>query len=377
MEGHRPRVLVISNGHGEDAIGAELIRRFPEDAEVHAYPIVGSGHAYQDFCPIVGPRSHIPSQGWRHAKGSVRRDLGAMLKSIAPAVRFLREISGIYDKVVVIGDAVGLFLAKWAGLPVSIYLDVFKTGYAHHYPAIEKWVIGRTAAVVFCRDDMLAQSLRKAGVDARSHGNVMMDTVPYGDYDTDARRIGNATVALLPGSRANTPANLAMQVSALERVPRAGSADIFVALATGIDPADLADATGFTWHPPYGQSSTDAGDLVGKGLTLHLVTGAMGNVLEAADLVLAQAGTATQQALGLGKPVVSYNDPANRPKRMADEQALMGEARMLVGNSSEAIAEAVSMLLNDPEERARRGAIGRERLGGPGTLDAVLKELFG
>ena len=37
-----------------------------------------------------------------------------------------------------------------------------------------------------------------------------------------------------------------------------------------------------------------------------------------------------------------------------------------------AIAEAVAMLLNDPEDRARRGAIGRERLGGPGSVVSVV-----
>ncbi|RDE10641.1 hypothetical protein [Pelagibacterium lacus] len=377
MRAHTPRVLVISNGHGEDAIGAELIRRFPRDGRVEAYPVVGSGHAYRDLCPLVGPRSHIPSQGWRHARGSVRRDLGAMLKSVAPAVRFLRDSRDVYDKVVVIGDAVGLFLSWRAGLRVSIYLDVFKTGYAHAYPALERWVIGRTCDRVFCRDDILAKSLSKVGIDAHSHGNVMMDTIPYGDYAIDRGPPERAIIALLPGSRANTPANLSMQVAALEQVEGAGEAGIHVALATGIAPGDLAAATGLAWHPPEKTSSSDMGALVGKGLTLRLVAGAMGNVLQAADFVLAQAGTATQQALGLGKPVITYNDPANRPKRMADEQALMGESRMLVDPSAHAIADAVRLLLDDPGERARRGAIGRERLGGPGTLDAVLAELFG
>lgn len=337
-----PRVLVIAGGRREDALAAELIERFP-------------GHVVADTHSIAG----------------LAQGPAAMVAAIGPSLRFLREASGRYDKIVVIGGAMGLLLAWRAGLPVSIYLDIFKTGYAHRYSAIEKWAIGKIGATVFCRDDLLAQGLRRSGIDARSHGNFAMDIVPYGAYDTEARRIGNAAIALLPG----TPGVLATQVSALEQVQGAGAADIFVALAPGIDTEDLADATGLTWRPPSGGEAADSGDLVGKGLVLHLVTGALGNVIEATDFVLAGERLETQQALGLGTPVIAIKDPTDRT--MAAEQALMSEGRILVENTPEAIAEAVAMLLNDPEDRARRGAIGRERLGGPGTLDAVIAELFG
>lgn len=337
-----PRVLVIAGGRREDALAAELIARFPAHAAPERYSLQGTGE---------GP--------------------AAMIATIGPAIRFLREARERCDKVVVIGGALGLLLAWRAGLPVSIYLDSVRTGYAHHHSAIERWAIGKTGATVFCRDDLLAQSLRRSGIDARWHGNVAMDIVPYGAYDTEARRIGNAAIALVP----DTPDVLAAQVSALERVPGAGAADIFVALAPGIDVEDLADATGLTWRPPSGGETADSGDLVGKGLTLHLVTGALGNVIEATDFVLAGDSLATQQALGLGTPVIALKNPADRA--MAAEQALMGESRILVDNTPQATAQAVSALLDDSEDRARRGAIGRERLGGPGTLDAVVEALFG
>ena len=67
------KLLIISNGHGEDSIAAEIVRRLPKTIEVNAYPTLGDGRAYKDVCPIVGPRRHLPSEGHR-LRGSLIRD---------------------------------------------------------------------------------------------------------------------------------------------------------------------------------------------------------------------------------------------------------------------------------------------------------------
>src|SRR5690606_3262280 len=115
--------------------------------------------------------------------------------------------------------------------------------------------------------------------------------------------------------------------------------------------------------------------LSGRGIRIELYRGATGNVIEASDVVLSQAGTATQQAVGGGRPVSTYFPPEHRKKRMDDEQALMGDARLLLPTDPAAIAFETVRLLDDPAERARLGTIGKQRLGGPGTLAAVIAEL--
>src|SRR5690606_40389418 len=48
--GATPDLLVVSNGHGEDAIGAALVRRLRlalPDLEIQALPLVGTGTAYE------------------------------------------------------------------------------------------------------------------------------------------------------------------------------------------------------------------------------------------------------------------------------------------------------------------------------------------
>ena len=370
------RVLFISNGIGEDSIGAEIIKRLPPDFEVEAYPTLGSGRAYAGICKIVGPRAQLASQGSRVDSGTVARDIASGgLATIRPGLAFMRRARKAYDRHVVIGDFIGVAGCWLSGIRNITYLDVYKTGYGRPYAAIERWIIGKTCRTVFNRSERLAQTLAAEGVDARAAGNVMMDTIPSGDYDARRRRTRRQSVTLLPGSRDATAANLALQVETLAALPEALRPDVFAAVAEGIAPQALADAAGMRFQPPAGQEQADLGTLSGHGLVVHLARGVLGNLLAASDLVLSQAGTATIQALGSGKPVVTFTRPTDRLKRFREENLLFGEARLLVPDRPAEIAALVSSLLSTPQELARLGAIGRERIGGPGAIDEVISAI--
>jgi uncharacterized protein (TIGR03492 family) len=368
----RQRYLVISNGHGEDAIGAALVRRLSDHAEVEAYPVIGSGKSYDGHCPLVGPRATLASEGWRNVKGSLRRDIvnGGLL-TVPPALKFLRSVRGRYDRIVVVGDMVGV-LASWAvGLGNLIYLDVYKTGAARLYSALEILAIRKTCRIVFCRAQNLADELVSVGVDARAAGNIMMDAIPTGSYDAAARRKRPLGVTLLPGSRALTAESFALQVAALRLIPEDHRPDIFLAVAGSLNV--LAKAASLHRTALLSSESDDLGELSDGNLTVHMARGvAMGNLLEASDIVLSQAGTATIQSLGLGRPAITFINPRDRRSRFEDEQNLFGAARIVVEARPALIAEALQRLLADRIERERLAAIGRERIGGPGAMDAIV-----
>lgn len=355
-------------------MAAEIIKQLPKGRSAHAYPIIGAGLAFEGLCEIVGPRSEVSSQGSRVAKFSVLRDLPAMIASIAPAIGFLRKSRHRYENVIVVGDSVGVILCLMAGVKIDIYVDVFKTGYAHRYSSLDLWAIGRAARKVFCRDDMLASQLRNHGIDAVSHGNIMLDTITYGEIDIPPRNDGNHVIGLLPGSRAGTPAAFALQIDALEILARSTGIVGYAAVADGFDIDALALQSRLSLAQRASDDAHRIGRLEGRGLVIELFSGATGNVIAASDLVLSQAGTATQQALGLGKPVITYFPIQHRKKRMEDEQALMGEARLLLPPDPDLIAQGAARLLDDPVERERLGAIGRQRLGKQGTLAAIIAE---
>jgi uncharacterized protein (TIGR03492 family) len=374
----RNRFLFISNGHGEDSIAAATIRALPKSIEVDAYPMIGLGNAFAGVCPIVGPRATLASEGWRNVKGSLRRDLAnGGLATVPPALRFLRQIRDRYDRVVVVGDMVGVLAGYATGYRDLFYLDVYKTGAARLYSGLERWFIRRACRTVFCRADNLAQTLRDVGVDARAAGNVMMDTIPHGEYDAGARRTRRHAVTLLPGSRALTAESFALQVDALRTLPPEIRPDVFVAVAGSINIEDLARAAKLRRTPMLSVESADLGELSDGDLTLHLARGAaMGNLLGASDLVLSQAGTATIQSLGSGLPAITFINPRDRRSRFTDEQKLFGEARIVVSPEASAIGAALAQLLQNDEERQRLGAVGRERIGGPGALQAITDALL-
>lgn len=374
----RLRYLFISNGHGEDWISAAIVARLPTWIEAEAYPMIGAGNAYANVCRIVGPRASLASEGWRNVKGSLRRDLATGgLRTVPPALSFLRRMRGKYDRVVVVGDMVGVLACLGTGHRGLIYLDVYKTGAARLYSGPERWAIKQACATVFCRSDNLARTLVHIGVDARCAGNIMMDTIPSGDYDARARRSRPSAVTLLPGSRALTAESFALQVEALRTLPEALRPDVFLAVAGSVNVDDLAKQTGLRRTAMLSAESADLGELSDGTLTIHMARGnAMGNLLAASDLVLSQAGTATVQALGLGKPAITVVNPRDRRSRFTDEQMLFGEARTVVPPEAAAIGIALRNLLEHGDERRRLANIGRERIGGSGAIHAVLDRLM-
>lgn len=369
-------ILFISNGLGEDSMTASIISRLPDPTQIDAYPLIGPGAAYSGICNIVGPRADVPSQGWRHAKWSVLRDLGAILAMLPSAIAFLRQCRGKYGQVVVVGDTSVIILGVLARLKVDLYIDVFKTGYAHRYSPIEKWALSKLSPQVLCRDDMLAEQLQKAGIKAVSHGNIMLDTVTRGDIVIDGPPEGMFHIGLLPGSRHGAPTAFSLMVTVLEEIARERPVVGLAALVDGIDIADIAAATDLTFKPEPHANEHALGELSGRGVVIRLYRQATENVIEASDIVFSQAGTATHQALGLGRPVITYLPQEHRKKRMNDEQALMGEARLLVQPDASLMARQAIDLLDNPSERQRLGQIGRERIGGTGTLEMAISELL-
>jgi uncharacterized protein (TIGR03492 family) len=371
------RLLVISNGLGEDSIAAAIIARLPASLHAEAYPTLGAGAAFAGLCPVVGPRAELASEGSRVKAGSVARDVASGgLMTIPPGLDFLRRARGRYELVLVVGDFIGVLGCWLTGHAGITWLDVYRTGHGRHYGGVEKAILRRVARTVFCRSPSLAEDLVAARIDGRFAGNVMMDTIARADYAMAARRRHGQAVTLLPGSRANAPAIFAVQAAGLGLLPPELAPDVFLALADGVDGQALAGASGGRFMPPAaGSAAADAGTIRVGPLAIHCARGALGTLVEGTDLVLGQAGTAVTQAIGLGRPVIHLLDGTERKKRLIEESRMFGPARLTVAAEPQAVAGAMARLLGDGAERARLGAIGMARIGPPGAIAAVIGAL--
>jgi hypothetical protein len=195
---------------------------------------------------------------------------------------------------------------------------------------------------VYPRDGVTCANLRKAGVPAYDLGNPMMDGLePRG---IDLPKGEGPTLVLLPGSR---PAEAGRNLARLASLARQIGGTSLAALAGPLEgPA------------PEG---------------VHLLQGAFADALHAADLVLAMAGTATEQAVGLGKPVISIagEGPQFTPHFAEAQTRLLGPSVMLRDPAQPGVAEEARQLLGDPARLARIAENGRERMGLPGASERI------
>ncbi len=352
------RALLVSNGVGEDLIASALARHLrTAGVEVTAYPLVGLG-AYPGEIPLLDPRLELPSGGF-----SLRADLRGLRSDLATGMvglwfgqrRALKTQRGRFDLVVAVGDTYCLYMAG-AASPRVAFVSTADSVRISPFGALARVSLRRYASHIFTRDPDTADALAAMGRRAEPVGTVMMDhlegTGETFGLDPDAR-----VVTLLPGSRRDAPENAALLAQAAAAVAvEVPDARFLMALAPGV-PAGAVQAR------------------VGSA-QIHL-TSLFADTLLRASVVIGLAGTANEQAAGLGKPVVAFPGTGTQfgPQFLRTQHRLLGEALVPARTWQEA-AEAVVRLLRDPEERHRRGEIGRQRMGPPGATRRIVGALL-
>ncbi|MFN3428597.1 MAG: lipid-A-disaccharide synthase-related protein [Candidatus Sericytochromatia bacterium] len=382
MPPRRP-LLMLSNGHGEDAIAAALIPHLrAEGATVEALPIVGEGHAYRALdVPMIGPTQAMPSGGFVYGRPvALAGDLaGGLIQLTRRQIAAVRETRGRYAGVVAVGDIVVLGFARLAKAPIAIVGCAKSDHYLHGKPGSYLWherLLMRhpRCAGVYPRDRVTTDNLRAIGIDATYLGNPMMDGLaPTGRPLPDPSAA--TTILILPGSRQEAHANVA-PLRAAARAMRmsvpasSGPVRFLAAIAPGLALAPF-EGDGFTLGVNATLTHPD-------GTTIHLLEGAFADAAHAADLALAMAGTATEQVVGLGKPVVAV--PGRGPQfthAFAEAQTrLLGESVTLVTGGPDRIAEAAWAILADPDRLHRIAENGRQRMGESGASSRLARHIM-
>jgi uncharacterized protein (TIGR03492 family) len=374
-------VLFVSNGHGEEAIASriavELTRLNPALTIDHLALVGAFGHpsAMRD----VGPRRVMPSGGLL-AMGNVRnilRDVrGGLIGLTLSQRKFLRQARGAYAVVAAIGDVYALTMALQARAP-TVFVGTAKSVHVAPYGKVEERIL-RRAYAVFVRDEATSQRLRAHGVDAQAPGNVIVDLF-VGDGDPAAEsalRDFAPPLVLFPGSReaaySEGRAIVAAIAPLIESHPTLGAA---MSIAPGLDVQRFADEFGRAgWHATPGNDAHIPFVLrAGAREFVRAWRGPVGPLLSHAALVVGQAGTANEAAAAAGVPVVAL-DLHETPKTAwyrKRQRGLLGEALVLVPGEPLAASREIAALLANDVQRARMGAVGRERMGRPGGALAV------
>jgi uncharacterized protein (TIGR03492 family) len=363
------RICFLSNGPGEDygaaVIASALAARRPR-VETCGAPLVTEGEAYARRGIPLATRGWMPPSGGFPATSltTALRDASA-LPRYGGYVRRLRRSKSRDDIGVPVGDTFLLGLARMAFGARTLHVAVAKSVHARPHSAVERLLLRRWKSIVLARDEATAEHLVRSGVRASCEGNPLVDgfDAPVAGTNRPPR------VLLLPGSRAEAARNLQLLLRAVERVGAEAvwqcawppSRDVSEAVRAAMDAG---------WQA--GSSALGRG-----GRRVELAPAMFASLLPHADLVVGLAGTAHEQAAALGKPVVTFegSGPQSTASRMAEQERLLGGAGQFVRGQPADVAVVIERLLADPAERARRGRLGRERMGPAGAGDRIAARL--
>ncbi len=393
-----PKILFISNGHGEDAIGARLAQEFLHlrpDLTLEAVPIVGAGNPYEQLgVRVLGPRWSPPSGGFTftslvHFLEDWRGGMRHQTHQQHWAIRRAKA-----DVVIVVGDIYALALTKLFafkeakpivfqvqplvsryyqdGMNAKAQLERLNRVTVDNFTAPERWLMQKIVRHVYARDMRTAEWLQELGVAHTSFlGNLMMDCLEP-ELDLSPILNGLPVLLLLPGTRDDHLESLPKMLEVAANLPEYQT---FVALPH-LNPR-LKLSTGWLWISP---DSVDNSGLLARvarhnsGLRVLMPKNAFAALLHQAQVVLGTSGTGNEQAVGLGKPVIAFATKGPQyTKNFAQAQArLLGAGLTLLEQPSPLdLVRAIRQA-----DRAAAQAVGLERMGLAGGAARIAADIL-
>ena len=401
------KLLILSNGHGEDAIAARIAEQLqltPNPPELAILPLVGEGHAYRGLnIPLIGRVKKMPSGGFVYMDSrELWRDLqGGLLQLTLAQFQSIRQWSKEGGKILAVGDILPLIFAWMSGAEYA-FVGTAKSEYylrdendwlastsflerslgADYFPW-ERWLMSRPKCkAVFPRDSLTTHNLLQFSIPAFDLGNPMMD----GLEATTKSFLDNPkplTILLLPGSRSpETERNWQLILQAINEIlQQFTNQDIcfLAAIAPSLDLQPLKSALSIQQWQIMSLNLADtlindpqAISFQKGNAKLFLSQQAYGDCLHLSDMAIAMAGTATEQFVGLGKPVFSLpgDGPQFTPKFAQRQTYLLGQSVILSKNLEE-MGRELNSVLNSPEKRQAIAENGKKRLGKPGAANRI------
>ncbi len=413
------RLLVLSNGHGEDGIALRVLGALQQrrpSLDIAVLPLVGQGDSYaaaeaQGLLRRIGPRQSLPSGGFSN------QSLRGLLADLAAGMPLLSWRQGQVvrrwgqggDPILAVGDLLPLLMAwgsggrfgflgtpksdfTWAsegpsGWGTSPIADSYHRAKGSEWDPWE-WALmaSRRCRLVAVRDGLTARGLRRHGVPALAPGNPMMDG--FSNEPCPAWLGATRRLLFLPGSRhPEALGNGARLLAPLGRSSQnlgpgvMGGKPLTLLFPCGSQSGPgiwgaVLTAAGFSPQPLQPEAAAigaaAAWQLEGSPVQVLLGSGCFERWAPWAEVGLATAGTATEQLVGLGIPALSLPGPGPQFKAsFARRQSRLLGGAVVPCRSGAQLAERLTLLLAEPLLRQQLGAIGQRRMGTAGGSEAL------
>lgn len=312
------KVLFISNGHGEDLNASQVLKalqlNYP-NIQVAALPMVGEGNAYRKLgVDIITPTLSLPSGGFVYMdKRQLLTDIQkGLLKLTWQQIKAARAFTKDCNLIFATGDIVPLALARITGCPYTAFIVSSSAHYENRMqpPFLMNWLMGSSLCkTIFTRDAFTAQLMQQQGIsNAIFAGYPIMDVLKPMGMNLELKP-EIPMIALLPGSRLPEAChNLGIMLDlavAIAREFSPNSVQFRAALVPKMMESEVLMAIaiehGWNFDPPHRFVYNHVNQ---SQIELTCFSTAFADILHKSNLAIGMAGTAVEQAVGLGKPVI-------------------------------------------------------------------------
>ena len=398
------KLLVLSNGHGEDEIAVRIIEQLQivtNKLELAALPIVGQGHAYNKLnIPLAGRVQQMPSGGFIYMGGNpLWQDVrDGLIRLTIEQLKLVRQWGKGDGAILAVGDIVPLVYA-WLSQANYAFVGTAKSEYylrdetdwlaktswlekkfGSVYLPWERWLMSRSACkAVFPRDSLTTEILQQWSIPAYDLGNPMMDGITPQIKKIEQVTLNQLTVLLLPGSRMPEALNNWQQilaaVSEVIQTFKQEQLEFLAAIAPALNiKAFIEEADAQGWQIAAEKSQTVT--LTKDNSSLILGQKSYQQFLQQADIAIAMAGTATEQFVGLGKPAVIM--PGVGPQftyAFAEAQSRLLGCSIIMVESPVQVGQAIAKVINNPQLLVQIALNGKRRMGEAGAAHRIAQRL--
>jgi len=399
-------LLFICNGHGEDVIASEIIKRLLKKIKnqtIEVLPLVGNGDVFNSIKSKkfrkIGYLKELPSGGFSNQslKGLFLDFFAGFLIDNLRNFLIVKQKSKQNCKIIAVGDFLPLLYAwssgcefNFIGTPKSDHTWSSGPGWSlsdlYHKLKGSEWdpwemflMRSQRCKNLIMRDKITANNLNRKKINAKYFGNPMMDFV-----DTKNENLSNIIsfkrIILLVGSRyPEALKNLDNFLNCLQDFNLPNDLVILLPLSINANVIKIQSylikygfkkqrKVQFFINEDSVWKKKDQYILIGKG-KFNLWA-------SLAEVGLSNAGTATEQITGLGIPSLSL--PGSGPqftKSFAKRQSRLLGGSVLVCKNKKILLKRLSLLLREKVYMLEQAKIGKKRMGHSGASEKIVDSM--
>ena len=400
-------ILIICNGHGEDIIALEIIKRLLKrikSSKIEVMPLVGNGDIFNcidsRYFRKIGYLKQLPSGGFSNQSlsGFLHDLFAGFLIDILNNFLIVKRKSKHSYKIIAVGDFLPLFFAWSSGCEFS-FIGTPKSDHTwssgpdwalsdfYHKLKGSEWDLWEMLLMksprcktLIMRDDITAKNLIRKKINACYFGNPMMDFVNEKNQKL-SNIIAFQRIILLIGSRyPEAFNNLNSFLDCLKDFTFAKDSLILLPLSINANEIKIHSyLIKYGFLKQSGVNFMIEEDSVWKNKEKYILIGKGKFNLWAnmADIGLSNAGTATEQIIGLGVPALSL--PGSGPqftKSFAKRQSRLLGGSVLACSNKEILLSRFSLLLKDKIYRLEQAKIGKKRMGEAGASKKIVDSII-